>query len=133
MTEADIVKSTTCNSDGSQFTIQWSPPTNNSEHITQYELTVVAESDVCLSKSDKLLCNVVTTSTTTTTTITGLQCDTNFMVSVRAVNCASQKGNSSQFVMFGKKKSTIFHEQLLHFCDRQHKYNTKHVPVQFFL
>ena len=104
----NIALSTICDGDGSQATVQWTPPTNTaSEQITHYEVIVESEGD-CIA-SEQLLCNqdVVTASAATNTTITALQCDTVFMVSVRAVNCAGQKGTPSQTLMFhtalGKK------------------------------
>ena len=76
--------STTCDdSAGNQVTLQWTPPTNTGGQgvmITQYVLTGLPQSASCSTGP----CDNITS---TTTTITGLQCNTSYDVSVRAVNC----------------------------------------------
>ena len=64
-------------------TLQWTPPTNTGGQgvmITHYVLTGLPQSASCSTGP----CDNITS---TTTTITGLQCNTSYNVSVRAVNC----------------------------------------------
>ena len=75
--------SITCGSNGNQVTLQWTPPTNTGGQgvmITHYIITGQPQSASCSTGP----CDMVDG---TATTITGLQCGTSYMVSVRAVNC----------------------------------------------
>ena len=70
-------------SNGNQVTLQWTPPTNTGGQgvvITHYNITGLPQSAICSPGP----CDMVDG---TATTITGLQCNTSYMVSVRAVNC----------------------------------------------
>ena len=81
--------STPCDDDSNMaVTLQWTPPTDTGGQgvmITHYVLTGLPQSASCSTGP----CNNITS---TTTTITGLQCNTSYNVSVRAVNC---RGNGS--------------------------------------
>ena len=79
--------SATChNVNGNQVTLQWTPPTNTGGQgveIERYLLTVTGPVGFTCPPSQ---CSV----TANTTTITGLQCGTSYMVTVRAVNCIGE-------------------------------------------
>ena len=77
---------------GNQNTLQWSPPTDTGVDITHYVVDVTGPAGVtCLPEP----CNVISG---TTTIITGLLCNTNYTVTVRAVNCRGE-GTSSSVVL----------------------------------
>ena len=83
--------STICGSNGNQVTLQWTPPTNTGGQgvmITHYVLTGLPQSASCSTGP----CDNITS---TTTTITGLQCNTSYNVSVRAVNCRGTGASSN--------------------------------------
>ena len=91
-----IASSITCdNSNGSQVTLQLSPPPNTGGQdvvITHYNITGLPQSASCSPGP----CDMVNG---TATSITGLQCsDDSYMVSVRAVNCRGV-GSASQVTM----------------------------------
>ena len=78
---------------GNQVTIQWTEPTDTGGQnvdIDRYVVNVTGPAGVTCSPDP---CNMIT-GTATTTTITGLQCNTSYTVTVRAVNCIGE-GNSS--------------------------------------
>ena len=71
---------------GNQVTLEWSPPTDTGGvgvEIEHYLVTVTGPPGFNCPPDQ---CNV----TTTNTTITGLMCNTNYMVTVRAVNCIGE-------------------------------------------
>ena len=75
-----------------QVTLTWTQPNNTggqNVNISRYLLDVIDPAGF-ICPADQ--CNV----TTTTTTITGLLCNTNYTVTVRAVNCVN-KGDPSTF------------------------------------
>ena len=75
--------SITCSSNGNQVTLLWTPPTNTGGQgvmITHYAVTGIPQSASCSTGP----CDMVNG---TTTTITGLQCNDSFIVSVKAFNC----------------------------------------------
>ena len=77
------VPSITCGSNSNQVTLQWTPPTNTGGQgvmITRYSITGLPQGTNCSTGP----CDMVDS---TATTITGLQCNDSFIVSVRAVNC----------------------------------------------
>ena len=77
---------------GNQVTLTWNQPDNTdgqNVNISYYLLDVIEPAGYTCRPNQ---CNV----TTTNTTITGLQCNTNYTVTVRAVNCRGE-GNSSTF------------------------------------
>ena len=85
-----IASSTTCGSNGNQVNLQWTPPTNTGGQgvmITHYNITGLPQSASCSAGP----CDMVNG---TGTTITGLQCNTSYSVSVRAVNCRGIGTNS---------------------------------------
>ena len=86
--------STTCDGDSNMaVTLQWTPPTNTGGQgmmITHYMLIGLPQSASCSTGP----CDNITS---TTTTITGLQCNTSYNVSVRAVNCRGN-GNFSNSI-----------------------------------
>ena len=91
----NITSSLACDlSDSSnQATLQWAPPTNTGGLgvvITHYVVSVTGPAEYTCPPEQ---CNV----TTTNTTLTGLQCNTNYIVTVRAVNCRGE-GNYSDSV-----------------------------------
>ena len=76
----NVSSSLTCDSnDNNQITLQWTPPTNTSVVITHYELTGLPQYATCSPGP----CDMIND---TNTTLTGLQCNTSYMVSVRAVS-----------------------------------------------
>ena len=86
--------SSSCDCNGSQITLQWTPPNETGGQdieIEHYLLNITGQAGYACPPEQ---CNV----TTNTTTITGLQCNTSYIVSVRAVNC-NGIGNSSKFVV----------------------------------
>ena len=86
--------STTCGSNGNQVTLQWTPPTNTGGQgvmITHYVLTGLPQSASCSTGP----CDNITS---TTTTVTGLQCNDSYTISVSAVNCRGM-GNASDPIM----------------------------------
>ena len=89
-----IVPSTSCDPiSGNQVTLQWTPPTDTGGpgvNIGRYVVDVTGPAGVTCSPEP---CNM-TSGTITTTTITGLLCNANYTVTVRAVNCRGE-GNSS--------------------------------------
>ena len=82
-TPQNLVMSSHCGMNGNQVTLVWTPPTNTggpSVEIEQYLVNVTGPPGFNCPPDQ---CNVITTSTT----ITGLKCNTSYMVIVRAVNC----------------------------------------------
>ena len=80
----NVLSLLTCESNGkNQVTLQWTPPTGVLV-ITHYELAGLPQYATCSPGP----CDMING---TTTTITGLQCNTSSMVSVRAVsvNCTT--------------------------------------------
>ena len=76
----NVSSSLTCDSnDNNQITLQWTPPTNTSVVITHYELAGLPQYATCSPGP----CDTINA---TNTTLTGLQCNTSYMVSVRAVS-----------------------------------------------
>ena len=79
--------SASCNDvNGNQFILDWSPPTNTggpSVEIEHYLVNVTGPPGFNCPPDQ---CNV----TTTSTTITGLKCNTSYIVTVRAVNCIGE-------------------------------------------
>ena len=93
----NITSSLACDlSDSSnQATLQWTPPTNTGGLdvvITHYVVSVTGPTAAGYTCPPDQ-CNV----TTTNTTLTGLQCNISYMVSVRAINCRGE-GNYSDSV-----------------------------------
>ena len=76
----NVSSSLTCDSnDNNQVTLQWTPPTSTSVVITHYELAGLPQYATCSPGP----CDMINA---TNTTLTGLQCNTSYMVSVRAVS-----------------------------------------------
>ena len=89
----DVPSSLTCDSDSNMAVIlQWTPPTNTGGQlgvkIEHYMLTGLPQSASCCPAGP---CDIMIVGTVTTM-ITGLQCNTSYSVSVRAVNC---RGNGT--------------------------------------
>ena len=86
----DVPSSLTCDSNSNMpVTLQWTPPTNTGGQgveIEHYMLTGLPQSASCCPAGP---CDRIVG---TMTTITGLQCNTSYNVSVRAVNC---RGNGT--------------------------------------
>ena len=83
-----------CEHNGGQVALQWTAPNKTGGQgveIKRYLLNVTGQPEYNCPTDQ---CNV----TTTNTTITGLQCNTSYTISVKAVNCY-KKGNSSKFVV----------------------------------
>ena len=85
--------STICGgSNGNQVTLQWTPPTNTGGQgvvITHYNITGLPQSAICSPGP----CDMIDG---TATTIADLQCNTSYMISVRAVNCVGGVSSSLQ-------------------------------------
>ena len=78
-----------------QVTLQWTPPTYTGVpgvDITHYVVDVTGPAGVTCSPEP---CNMISG---TNTTITGLLCNANYTVTVRAVNCRGE-GTSSSVVL----------------------------------
>ena len=92
-----IVPSTSCDSfSGNQVTLQWTPPTDTGGpgvNIEHYVVHVTGPAGVTCSPES---CNMISG---TTTTITGLLCNTNYIVTVRAVNCRGEGTSSTPVVI----------------------------------
>ena len=93
---SDPLIATSCNPmSGNQVTLQWTPPTDTggpSVDIEHYVVNVKGPAGVACSPEP---CNITTT---TITTITGLLCNANYTVTVRAVNCRGE-GTASPVVI----------------------------------
>ena len=75
----NVSSSLKCDSNGiNEITLQWTPPTTM---ITHYELAGLPQYATCSPGP----CDMING---TTTTITGLRCNTSYMVSVRAFNAS---------------------------------------------
>ena len=80
-----------CDSDDkNRVTLLWTPPTNTNtvDVITHYELAGLPQSATCSSGP----CDMINS---TNTTISGLQCNTSYMISVRAVSGCGVNGTFS--------------------------------------
>ena len=92
-----IVPPTLCDSfSGNQVTLQWTPPTDTGGpgvNITHYVVDINGPAGVTCSPEP---CNMISG---TTTTITGLLCNTNYTVTVRAVNCRGEGTSSPPVVI----------------------------------
>ena len=95
----NVSSSLICDCNGNnQVTLQWIPPTNTSDVvITHYELTGLPQYATCSPGP----CDMING---TNTTLTGLQCNTSYMVSVRAVNDSCGINGT-----FSDPIKTIFH------------------------
>ena len=86
------IPSTSCDPmSGNQVTLQWTPPTDTGGpgvNIERYVVDVTGPAGVTCSPEH---CNMISG---TTTTITGLLCDANYTVTVRAVNCRNESNSS---------------------------------------
>ena len=76
---------------GTRVTLEWTPPTNTGGEGVRIDRYIVNMTgpDGYTCPLDQ--CNV----TTPSTTITGLQCNTSYTVTVRAVNCAGVSVSST--------------------------------------
>ena len=77
---------------GNQVTLQWTPPTDtggDNVTIERYVVNVTGPVGVTCSPEP---CNMISG---TTTTISGLLCNTNYTVTVKAVNCRGESNSST--------------------------------------
>ena len=82
---------------GTRATLKWAPPTNTGGEgvsIERYIVSVTTASGTGYTCPPDL-CNV----TTPSTSITGLQCNTSYTVTVTAVNCAGQSMPSTRVTL----------------------------------
>ena len=87
----DLIVLSTCDY---QATLQWAPPTNTGGLgvvITHYLVSVTGPVGYTCPPEQ---CNV----TTTNTILTGLQCNTSYIVTVRAINCVGEGNDIETFV-----------------------------------
>ena len=91
------VPSTSCDPmSGNQVTLQWTPPTDtggDNVTIEHYVVDVTGPAGVTCSPEH---CNMING---TITTITGLLCNTNYTVTVRAVTCRGEGTSSPPVVI----------------------------------
>ena len=101
-----IVPPPTCDSiSGNQVTLQWTPPTDTGGpgvDITHYVVDVTGPAGVTCSPEP---CNMTNG---TNTTITGLLCNTNYTVTVRAVNCRGEGTSSPPVVIRSTGQLKLF-------------------------
>ena len=76
---------------GNQFTLEWSPPNDTVGPSVEIEYYLVNVTGPPGFNCPPDQCNV----TTNSTTITGLKCNTSYMVTVRAVNCIGEGSQSA--------------------------------------